>query len=741
MTAMATEASTLTDGQRVRIVHRGVSAPRYIGQEGVYDAGQSTPESTCCDGDHSIVVHLDDGELVSVRTVEPVETVTAPAPTLSVGMRVMIANPARAWTRSDHEGRQPIGGVMSEFYGQEGTITALNVDQGNARVELRPGFANVIAPQYLTPVETAPVRQPGEFRVGDRVRSGIHGTGTLVEPPVTGSAGPGRGYITLALALDNGRTGGFWGGNNYAVRAADLVLIEPVAAPAAPVLPREFPVGARVVFRTLAEIPPGDSNNGAGFVERMAGRFGVISPTGGMRARAGQPETATYYVIMDDDGSSVSCWQANLNPVGPVARANPREFARGDRVRVSTVEAVTERMRDAGLNPSQWVRNNVGRELTLVGSSFTHDRYPERSTWQVRDGGDQTAVYQGWVEHLDAAPSAPRRPGEFIDGDVVRLDSRTATHGGQQGTVVGTTTTGRVRVRFSDGLSFAYVRTNLTLVTPATGIPAAPAAPAPVVENPVTIGTQIIVGSYRGTVVDKADPWFRDNYGPSYQRNPRYVGYEYTDERGRVNKALTGVGEFVEYVDPGELTVEQQLARLQVLIHRVASYEAVRRSWCSEVNAALAPLGLPEHLSTVDRDLGNALQRRPRELLRLDGEIQSTRTPVATPTVAVHPDDYDTDADDDDEDTSGEATYRLNVDVDRYTSDQGFGVTGAQIHVDVDVSWDSEDDNPGGPDDWGWSVHVTDDMVLTAIRADNTLPNPATRPNLGWSESGDWDTV
>lgn len=662
MTAMATEASTLIDGARVRITHVGVSNQRFLNQVGTYIADQSEPGSECCNGDHRLVIRLDDGDLVTVRDVVPIEqeveqVTVAQVPVLAVGMRVTVANPAYCFDGSGNV--QPRGWVSPDAYGRVGVVTEVRTTYDNVRVESVDGrrFSQVIAPQFLTPVVTedaAPEPENREFAPGQRVR---------VSPAAVVRERLGAAGLGVST----------WVNNNE---------------------------GREVTLTSIA-VGPG-------------GRY---------------PERTVWQI--DGGGRQNSIYQGWIEHLPAEPARDPRSFVAGDRIVIASLDEIRGREHISGSSSSYANSRDAQTGLTgvLVSGNATDG---EGRIWQVRmDNGTSGSVWQSHINRVDAGTTeSPRRPGEIRPGDVVRV--RRGQYAGSEGSVTSLTD------------SMAYVnltyygqrrlyQTALRVIAP-TGVVATPTE-RPVtdgVNNPIALGTNIIVGRQRGVVVDKADDWFRQNYGVMYQRSADYVGYEYNYE-GRTTKSVTDMRSVIEVPALGDLTLEQQLLRLQTLIHRVASYEAVRRDWCDEVNGALAPLDLPEHLATVDRDLGRALRNAPRELLRLDGPIQSARTP-ATPTVGQE-------MDDDDGTTPYDTTYNVLVHLDGYTAEQGFEVHDAEVWCVIRIQGDDDDYNPGDPSEFAWSEYLTDQEVLDAIRADGSLPNPHTTADLSWSEGDDWNEV
>ncbi len=129
-----------------------------------------------------------------------------------------------------------------------------------------------------------------------------------------------------------------------------------------------------------------------------------------------------------------------------------------------------------------------------------------------------------------------------------------------------------------------------------------------------------------------------------------------------------------------EMDDAAKLRALQVMIHRVASYEAVRREWCNEVNTALRGLGdlLPPELRSVNRTLGAHLRSNPQELFMIDQPV-----PVDV--------DSDDDDDADDEPEPIDRSFSVEISAD-YDAEQGFGVRGACFTVDISTSDYTEDD-------------------------------------------------
>lgn len=217
----------------------------------------------------------------------------------------------------------------------------------------------------------------------------------------------------------------------------------------------------------------------------------------------------------------------------------------------------------------------------------------------------------------------------------------------------------------------------------------------PEIVDPMEAGTRIATATGKATVVSKSDErlsaYMRGNRG--YMSSENYVAAIRDGQREAEMFAVNSVNVVVDVLEG--LSPEQQILRLQTLVHRVASYEAVRRDWCHEVNGALAMLNLPDHLSEVDRDLGRALGRDPKLIFQLDTEVEG-----------VPGDD-----DDDDEDGDCQHDYIADIDVSYYAT-EGYRVSGATVSVGFQASCNDED----------YSEYVTEDMVTDAINNHGSLP-------------------
>lgn len=290
---------------------------------------------------------------------------------------------------------------------------------------------------------------------------------------------------------------------------------------------------------------------------------------------------------------------------------------------------------------------------------------------QTLDGGDTHYLHPRFLTPI--VEEAPRQPGEIREGDRVR--SRTYAHTADGlGTVVVmplTNTSGGLTSQsylqnpdsfavkldgdedggYFGGGVYVLPRTDLTLVEGTPETASRPAEPEqPEIVNPMPVGTRVIFDGYKGVVIDKHDPRLARFFTPAVTargagyRGDQWIGVEYEG-----TASLARPAQLIVVPDTGDLTPEQQIARLQRLIHRVASYEAVRRDWCSEVDSALAPLDLPEPYSRVNRELGRRLRDNP-SLLLVDDEAP---LPVDTG-----------DEDDDEDDEEAEREYEVVVTVD-----------------------------------------------------------------------------
>lgn len=333
-------------------------------------------------------------------------------------------------------------------------------------------------------------------------------------------------------------------------------------------------------------------------------------------------------------------------------------FTPGQRVRVASGPGVHLTCGQNGYASQAWQgREVVVRSNTDMGV-LVH----------TTDGSDSHYLHPRFLTPI--VEEAPRQPGEIREGDRVR--SRTyGFHGGGLGTVVvmpltsvGGGPTSQTYLQDPDSFAvkldaedsggyfgggvYVLPRGDLTLVEEGTPETASqPAEPEPEIVNPIPVGTRVIYDGSKGVVIDKHDPRLARHFTPAMgaratYRGDQWVGIEYEGTAG-----LALGTNLVVVPDTSDLTPEQQIARLQRLIHRVASYEAVRRDWCSEVDSALAPLDLPEPYSRVNRELGRRLRDNP-SLLLVDDEA-----PVDTG-----------DEDDDEDDEEAERDFEVVVTVD-----------------------------------------------------------------------------
>lgn len=144
-------------------------------------------------------------------------------------------------------------------------------------------------------------------------------------------------------------------------------------------------------------------------------------------------------------------------------------------------------------------------------------------------------------------------------------------------------------------------------------------------QDPIPVGERVRYGGRKGTIVSKSDGRVEAYYrrDRAIQRSGDYAAFL---RDGSTTAQIVGARECIPLVDVGDLTPEQQIERLQRLVHRVASYEASRRNWCDEVNGALAYLDLPEPYDKVDRGLGQRLQRNPRLIFAEDKMVPHSVT-------------------------------------------------------------------------------------------------------------------
>lgn len=320
---------------------------------------------------------------------------------------------------------------------------------------------------------------------------------------------------------------------------------------------------------------------------------------------------------------------------------------------------------------------------------------------------------------LDAATVVPaRQPGVFHIGDqvVVGTDSgQGLVPPGTITTVVGIPTpgsTGRAIYRIAHpdhtprGVA-AFVE-GLTLVDPGAPVPSEPER-LPTVD-PLPIGQRVLAGRYVGTVVSKSEaPAFAVN--EASRTSAEHVAVR--SKEGEVSMHRV-VNVTVLDVELGSRTVEQRLLRLQTLVHRVASFEAVQREWCNEVNSALAMLyaedpDAPVYLQTVDRRLGERLQDDPRSIYQFE---ETAPLPAEAAS---------------DEPETEERDYQATLSVD-YAASSGFNVQGATVCVSFTAEVDPDEGFVGDAADY-----ITDEMVDSAIDSDSDLPDSEGTYSLSWS--------
>lgn len=165
-----------------------------------------------------------------------------------------------------------------------------------------------------------------------------------------------------------------------------------------------------------------------------------------------------------------------------------------------------------------------------------------------------------------------------------------------------------------------------------------------------------------------------------------------------------------------EMSDADKLAALQRLLHRVASYEAVRRNWCSEIDIALSHLAelMPPELRTVDRELGTWLTRHPQQIFMLDSG-------PAVGEVTVEDDD-----DDEPEDIDWQVCVRVE-----YETTDGFTVSNAH----VTVQYTAPDDDGHSPTDY-----IDNGMVETGIDNSDLPAIQSSRDIRSWELCGEAPT-
>jgi hypothetical protein len=237
------------------------------------------------------------------------------------------------------------------------------------------------------------------------------------------------------------------------------------------------------------------------------------------------------------------------------------------------------------------------------------------------------------------------------------------------------------------------------------------------------VGQRVHSGSYGrdGVVVSKAD---RTEVAARYKRHRQWAAVVFDGDTTATVVQTVDLA-LVPETPIAEMDDAVKLRALQVMIHRVASYEAVRREWCDEVNTALRGLGdlLPADLRAVNRTLGQRLRDNPMELFDIDAEV---------------PEDVDSDPE-----PAEPRTFDLELVDLEYSTDAGYRVTDASVGVQVTVeACDCGDTDCieaqeiPDPNEWAYSDQVTDDQIRDAIRATG-LPEPSRYADFSYSD-GDW---
>ena len=559
----------------------------------------------------------------------------------------------------------------------------------------------------FTPIPT-PAERPA-LTVGQRVR--------IASPAYTGN---GTGYVAPAMYGQTGRIERWNQGADNPLVTADNgtsqyinpMYLTPLEAEAAPVATQHgFRVGQRLRHRyqgmaTVIPHPPEHDQ-----AARNAERYVCVSLDD---QSAGGYYGGNRWVYTPDD------FTATDEP--DVPQTGTTEMAVGSRVRVTAgawigqsgvVVRLSEQYATVRLDRGTETRKLRSR-LEVIGGAATEtatavmpfDHFVTGIRVRIKDRADidRTGVHHHGVD---------QHVGKV--GLIVRHDAPPTYERPNYNRRV-------IYIRFDDGSSESFA-TYASNVVP----DGSPAPEIPEQVNPLEVGLAVLVNNRRWTVSDKAE--MNEGYRRSYAGR-EYValvnGADYTAVTPWVTRTDNGI---TPIPDTSHLSAEEQLLRFQRLVHRIASYEAVRRDWCDEVNGALAPLGLPQHLSTVDRALGRELRRRPDQLLVLDGEIETSHRPDV-PVVA-------TDDDEDDEPEYESRTFDLQLVDLEYDTDAGYRVSGAQVEVRVTV--EPDEGYVPDPSEWDYRDEITDDMIRDAINAQG-LPTPSRWASYECSD-GDWTEV
>jgi hypothetical protein len=324
--------------------------------------------------------------------------------------------------------------------------------------------------------------------------------------------------------------------------------------------------------------------------------------------------------------------------------------------------------------------------LPGYGGNHIHENY----LTVVSGGSDESAAADTDDDGQARVGDHVRNPS-FGEGRVIRLTNDAPGRSfGYRGTAGATAYQGIVQVQFASTDTEIYT-SDLELVRrDDSPIPEPGANYGPGFEPGVRVW---VSGFGLGTVVEKTLA------AGVNARHIRHAGWSRVQfDSGSTQMVTTASLALRPDEDSASLTDAEKLDRLQRMIHRVASYEAVRREWCDEVNTALAHLDglLPTELQRVNRELGRYLRDHPREIFRLD----------TGPTVDTTSDD------DDDDDEPEDVDWTATVTVD-YASDEGFTVTGATVRVSFSAP--EYHDNPADYIDDSAVESAIDDSDLPAI--------------------------
>lgn len=385
-------------------------------------------------------------------------------------------------------------------------------------------------------------------------------------------------------------------------------------------------------------------------------------------------------------------------------QAAPRPFQVGDRVRVSD-PAYTQASGTGHVN-----ERFFGAEATIMRLNTGGMAYHSVA---LADGMDNV-IHPNYLTLITA--EAARVAGVFAVGDRCRIvgdRTQVGTSSLSDGDLVVITTTTEgiyeqdvigVR-RESDGQVSRVWRRGLVLTDGSTPAPA-PARLETV--DPLPIGQRVLAGKYVGKVVPK-DTVPSYNMTEEWRTSADRVAVVTNDNEPTCYRM--GQVTVLEDVSVGGRTAEQRLLRLQTLIHRVASFEAVQRDWCNEANSALAMMyaedpETPEYLTTIDRSLGRELVDNPRSIYRFD---ETAPLPAEAPP------------------ETEEREYQAQLSVD-YAASAGFSVTGATVYVTFTAEVNPDDGFEGDASDY-----ITDEMVDSAIDYDSDLPDSEGSYGVSWS--------